>query len=261
MYQDLKKYLNKFPVIRVSTIIVKYRAEKEFRKCLSSIPKKETEVLVVDNNKINRGYAKGNNQGAKQSTKEYLFILNPDTVLFPDTLSNLINFLDDHPIAAVVSILLLDSKTQPYPLQGTASLNPLTAIFSLSFIYKYWPNNPIANHYWLKSWNKGIPMQVSVVPGTAFLIRRSVFDRVGGFDENFFLYFEESDICRRIKKLGYEIWINPKSRLIHQWGRSSRGLGNDEVFKISRRYYFRKNFGRLASWLVEMLCDPRRVLK
>lgn len=245
----------------VSIIIVKYKAQKEFLECKKSIPKKYTDVVVVDNNKINRGYAAGNNLGAKKSSKEYLFFLNPDTILFPDTIARLVSFLDTHPSAAIVAPLLLDSGHSPYPLQGTSELTPLSAIFSLSFIYKYWPRNPVANHYWLKDWDKKSPRSVAVVPGTALLVRRQVFEQTGGFDENFFLYFEESDLCRRIKQLGYQVWIDPASKLVHHWARSTEKEKTKEIFKNSRKYYFKKHFGSLMSFVVELFCDPKGVLK
>lgn len=245
----------------VSTIIVKYKAEAEYRKCLASIPKKQTEIITIDNNKINRGYSQGNNLGASISIKKYLFILNPDTVLFSDTIQRLVSFLDTHPKAAIVAPLLLDSKGTAYPLQGTSELTPISAIFSLSFVYKFWPKNPVANHYWLKGWDKKFPRSVDVVPGTAFLIRRQVFEQVGGFDEKFFLYFEESDLCKRVKSLGHEIWIDPQARLIHHWARSTKKENTKETFVNSRKYYFRKHFGAVGAFLVEMFCNPRSVLK
>lgn len=248
-------------MIRVSTVIVKYKAETEFHRCITSIPKRQTEIITVDNNRINKGYAAGNNLGAKRSSKEYLFILNPDTVLFPDTLQKLIHFLDTHPNAAIVAPLLLDSKHIPYPLQGTSELTPLSAIFGLSFIYKLWPRNPVANHYWLKDWDKKSSRSVSVVPGTAFLIRRQVFEQVGGFDENFFLYFEESDLCRRIKQLGYHVWIDPASKLVHHWAKSTPSSGRPDIFAASRKFYFKKNYGSMSALIVELFCNPRGVLK
>ncbi|MEK7095300.1 MAG: glycosyltransferase family 2 protein [Patescibacteria group bacterium] len=247
---------------KVSVIIVKYRAQKELQQCLKSLPKKLHELIIVDNNKINRGYAKGNNLGAKKSTGDYLFILNPDTILFPNTLSHLVSFLDSHPQAAIVAPLLLDANENAYPLQGTSQLTPMAAIFSLSFIYKFWPGSQMACNYWLKTWDKKSPKEVDVIPGTAFLIRRKVFEQVGGFDANFFLYFEESDLCKRVKELGYDIWINPQAQLIHHWGKSTpHDSKTQKIFVQSRKHYFTKHFGKFSSFMVELFCNPKAVLK
>ena len=237
---------------KVTVIIVKYKAEKELKKCLASI--KNYPVIIVDNDQVNRGYAAGNNLGAKKATSQYLLILNPDTIVHPGAISKLVTFLDTHPNAGIVAPLLLDPKGQPYPLQGTSELNPLTGLVALSFLNKI--PNLISRHYWLADWDKKESQLVDVVPGTAFLIRRSLFTQIGGFDEKFFLYFDETDLCRRVKKLGWDIYMLPQAKIMHVWGASTpQSTHIQAIFAASRFYYFKKHFGLFWAVLVHIICS------
>ncbi|KKU03292.1 MAG: glycosyl transferase family 2 [Candidatus Amesbacteria bacterium GW2011_GWA2_47_70] len=237
---------------RVSIIIVKYRAAAELAACLPSL--KKYHVIIVDNDKINRGYAAGNNLGAKSAKGEYLLILNPDTVVSPGAIELLATFLDTHPQAGIVAPFLLDPAGRPYPLQGTRELTPLTGLVALSFLNQI--PNPISRHYWLADWDKRQPRQVDVVPGTAFLIRKQIYDQLGGFDENFFLYFEEADLCRRVRHAGWEIYMYPPAKIMHYWGASTpKSARIQAIFSASRFYYFRKHFGLLWAIVVHLVCS------
>ncbi len=237
---------------RVSIIIVKYRAEKELAACLASL--KNYHVIVIDNDQTNRGYAAGNNLGAKRAKSDYLLILNPDTVVFPGAIESLVTFLDTYPQAGIVAPLLLNPSGRPYPLQGTRELTPLTGLIAHSFLNLI--PNPISCHYWLADWDKRQPRQADVVPGTAFLIRRSLFNQIGGFDEKFFLYFEESDLCRRVRRAGWEIHMLPSAKIMHHWGASTpKSRSIQKIFAASRFYYFRKHFGLLWAVIVHLVCS------
>src|SRR6266487_3163901 len=199
--------------LHVSIIIVHYKVKQELFDCLVSIiqsrPKVSYEILVVDNDEIktigrdvqnkfpkvnyikapgNIGFGGGNNLGAKAAVSEFLFFLNPDTLLFPNTIDILIQFMRKDKKIAIAAPLLLDQTHNPYPLQGATTLTPLEGIFALSFINKYFPFNPISQKFNLQNWDKTTIKQVDTVPGTAFIIRRNIFENMGGFDEQFFLY-------------------------------------------------------------------------
>ena len=262
----------------VSIIIVHYKANDAFFDCLRSLkennPKSSFEIIVVDNDekaaidkeikkkfsrvvyiksRRNGGFGAGNNLGAKHAKGEYLFFLNPDTIIFKDTIDTLVDFLEKNKEAAVVAPLLLDPRKKPYALQGTAILTPLRAIFSLSFINKLIPHNPIARRYWNIGWDKTKLKEVDVVPGTALMVRKNVYDECNGFDENFFLYFEEYDLCKRIREKGYKIFITPNSKIIHLWGKggTNEAKGNiSNISKQSRFYYFKKHYGLLTAFLI-----------
>ena len=208
----------------ISIIIVFFKVKRELFECLDSIyqsrPKTNFEIIVVDNDdkktigaelkkrfpkvkyiesKVNIGYGAGNNLGVKHARSENLFILNPDTKIYSGDLSKLVDYIDKHKRIGIVAPLLVDKNNQPFPFQGSKELTPKYGIFSLSFISKLFPNNRIFKEYWFLGWDKAKNQKVDVVPGTAFMIKKELFDRLGGFDEKFFLFFEEFDLCKRIK--------------------------------------------------------------
>src|SRR3989344_3185278 len=160
---------------KVSIIIVYYRKFKVLKNCLDSIYKNKSkvpfEIIVVDNDEkrkitttfkrnypqaiylkssVNVGYSAGVNLGNKKACGEYLFILNSDTVLFKNTIDELVSFADNKKKLAIVAPVLLDENLTPYKLQGTRELNPVNALFSLSFLNKIFPDNPVSRKFWLK---------------------------------------------------------------------------------------------------------------
>ncbi|OGH13376.1 MAG: hypothetical protein A3H50_02470 [Candidatus Levybacteria bacterium RIFCSPLOWO2_02_FULL_37_10] len=270
--------------IDVSVIIVHYHVKKELIACLesitSSMPRTSYEIIVVDNddrktiykdlkNKFadiiyitnkNKGYGEGNNAGAKYARGEYLFFLNPDTKFINNCIDTLFDFLKIHNDAAIVAPLLLNKDCKPYQLQGSKTLSPLRAIFALSLLNKLFPKNKIAYNYWNMDWNKTTDREFGVIPGTSFVIRKNIFEEVGGFDENFFLFFEEADLCKRVKALGWEIFITPSAKLFHIWGSSTRQRNDTEkIYKKSQYYYFKKWHGLFGAIIVQVFTSISKV--
>lgn len=261
--------------IELSIIIVAYKAQKELEACLTSIyrnkPNVSFEVIVVDNNKYsiqrklkkypkikyiksesNIGYSAANNLGFVNSLGTYILILNPDTLIRPDSVSKLYLYLQKRPEIAIVSPALVNENDDIYVQIGSGKLDQYVGVISLSFINKIWKNNPISKKYFLREADHSIPLSVEVVPGSALMIKRDVFEKVGGFDEKFFLYFEESDLCKRVREAGYEIWIVPEAKVYHGWEKSTtKGEKTDRIFRESRMYYFRKHYGIFWMAIVE----------
>lgn len=268
----------------VSIIIVNYNVKEELFGCIDSIvnskPKVKYEIIVVDNSEKkniqrellkkfpfikyvpnkNRGFGEGNNTGTNISKGDYLFFLNPDTEIIKGSIGDMVDLLKRDRKNAVVAPLLLDSTGKPYPLQGTKILTPKRAIFSSSLISKIFPNNKILRDYWNMDWNKKGVKKVDVVPGSAFMIRRSVFEEVGGFDKNFFLFFEEFDLFKRIGELNYKIFMTAEVTFKHAWGMSvKKRTDTNTVFKKSRFYYFHKHFGFVAATITQMILSLSRI--
>ncbi len=257
----------------ISILIVNYHVKEELFACVASIyaskPKSSFEIIIIDNDekKIiekelkkqfpkvryiknnNKGFGQGNNTGAKYAKGEYIFILNPDTKLLNNCIDELSNFLNKQKHAGIVAPVLFDNNNHPYPLQGTKELTPLRAIFSLSFINKLFPKNKIHQDYYMSDWNKKNVKEVDCVPGTAFIIRKDIFKKLRGFDENFFLFFDEIDLCKRVKNLGWKIFMTPKAQIFHAWGSSTKKSKRDisKIFRQSRFYYLKKHFGFLKA--------------
>jgi GT2 family glycosyltransferase len=270
----------------VSVIIVNYHVKKEFFACLESIyatkPKVSFEIIIVDNDEKktiqkelqkqfpkviyipneNKGFGQGNNVGAKQAKGEYLFFLNPDTRLLNNCIDELFDFLNKHKKAAIVAPLLFDKDNKPYELQGIKELTPFRAIFVLSFINKLFPNNKIFQEYYIRHWDKKNIIEIDAIPGTAFMIKKNIFEKVAGFDEKFFLYFEEFDLCKRVRDAGYQIYIIPNTRIFHAWGSSTEKEEKkkiDKIFQKSRFYYFKKHFGLLQAFFTEAILRTSKI--
>jgi len=254
--------------IEVSIIIVHFKVKKELFDCLNSIyssnPKLLFEIIVVDNDEIksigkelkkkfpkvkyienkNNGFGAGNNLGAKYAKGDYLFFLNPDTLLVGNPIDKLFSFAKKNKNLGAAAPLILNERGISSPMQGAKDLTPMRAIFTLSFLSKLFPNNKIRKNYWQLDWNKKTNKSVSNVPGTAFVIKKTVFEKIEGFDERFFLYFEEFDLCKRLVNKGYKNFIIPGAKVIHLWERStSQRSDKDEIFEKSRKYFFKKHYG------------------
>jgi N-acetylglucosaminyl-diphospho-decaprenol L-rhamnosyltransferase len=252
----------------VSIIIVFYIGKKDIFDCIKSIklskPKVTYEIIVVDNGKDNQfkyllnkmfhdviyfkspfnvGYGNGFNFGASIAKGKYLLSLNPDTEVFQDSIDKLVYFLNNHKETAVVSPNLVDEKNKIYQNLGTRELTPLKGIFVFSFISKIFRSNKISNNYWIKSNYIKKLKEVDTFPGYAFIIKKHVFNEVGKFDKNIFLYFEEQDIGKRIKDKGYKIFIDTEIKVKHKRSGRVNDKKLEYYFKKSRYYYFKKHFG------------------
>jgi GT2 family glycosyltransferase len=262
----------------VSVIIVNYRSDEDTLECIRSIynskPRTSFEIVVVDNSQSsnlkdklksfypkakyikcpgNLGYGVGNNIGVRNSAGKYILILNPDTIARRNTIDELVKILDQRSKIAAAGPNLLHENGKMFELIGTDKLTLITAIFSLTFINKIFPNNKIAKRYWLKDTPKNKEREVTSIPGSAFMIRRSVYDDVGGFDEKLFMFFEEHDLGKRVIDAGYKLLITPKAELIHKWrGENIKSEKLKTEFEKSRFYYFRKHYGLFNALSVEI---------
>lgn len=247
----------------VSIIIVNYNGGEVLLGCLESLEKSSPsiahEVILVDNCSTdgspdlveqrfpnvllirqpqNRGFGAGNNVGARFAKGEFLFLLNPDTILSEDILPHLIEIMQQDPTVGIVGPKLLNPD-------GSLQLSVSPA---LSIAGEYQARKQAKSYQSLR--NKTLISQkfndiqeVDIVVGAAFFIIKSLFDSIGGFDENFFMYFEESDLCRRVQDNGWKIIYTPKVSLIHLKGYSSQEFFNTIIveYRRSQIYYYQKH--------------------
>jgi len=261
----------------LSFIIVYYKCLGDLINLLKSIKENDIgvsyEIIVVNNNPEesikmpllktchdlvyiaspnNIGYGSGNNLGIKYARGEYLFILNPDTWITKGRVRDAINILNRDPGVAIVAPNLVDNSGVLFEKQGTRTLTPITAMFSLTFLSRLFPNNRYLRDFYMLDVSKSDLRQVEVVPGTAFIVRKSVFYEIGGFDQNFFLFFEETDLCMRISSRGYKILTTPDLVIAHDWIPGEGGKSLKRVFAKSRFYFFKKHYGYLSAIIVEL---------
>ena len=206
-------------------------------------------TLVVS--PTNGGFGAGNNFGIRWalengSDARFFHFLNPDTEVGPGAVSELVKFLDAHPSAGVAGgrIQNQDGSDWPFAFRFPSPLSELEAACELGIVSKLLANFTVA-----REMGEEIA-QVDWLPGASMMARRVMLERIGGFDEEYFLYYEETDLCRRARQNGWEIWYVPTSRVMHISGASTGVTAKDQGPKRlprycyeSRRRYFVKNHG------------------
>lgn len=242
----------------IAVVIINYNTCQELQACLGSIkPEDASEVVVVDNNssdgsvemvrskypwvtllanKTNVGYGAAANQAIANSTARYVVLLNSDTRLQPGSLKALSHYLDQHPRAAIVGPRLegsdgtLQASCYPFPTPLDTFLeNSTCAVFFGRLIRRYVPG--IRGLYW-RTWSHDSPRIVPWLKGAALAIRREVFNAVGGFDESFFMYFEDADLCCRMKNAGWQVHFAPVTTVVHVGGASTEQVRADMTAQL-----------------------------
>jgi len=200
-------------------ILVDNNSEDESREFLRDLELKKyrnIEIKIVLNKK-NLGFAKAVNQGIRVAKGKYILLLNPDTRVKKDSLEKLINFAEKNPEAGVIGAQLVnpDNSAQPsvyhFPSWWRA-------------ILEFWFGKKGAYEKYVPSGGKAV--EVDAVTGAAMLISRKTFEKVGLFDERYFMYFEDLDFCRRVKKAGLKVYYLPETKILHYHGQSAAKVGN-----------------------------------
>lgn len=293
----------------VSVVIVSFNTCKILRECLQELQKETasipSEVFVVDNNSsdgsaemvavefsavtlirstINLGFAAANNRAFPLCTGKYVVLLNSDAFLRPSALQHAVDHMESTPAAGLGGAKLVgrDGSWQPSARMFPSLLNEFLSLSGLSARF---PKSRFFGRQ-DRTWaDQTEPVQADWVPGAFAIIRRNVLEQIKYFDEAFFLYHEEVDLCRRIHQAGYEIWYWPDIVVVHLGGESSKTMrslsmsGSGAQLTLwrmrSELIYYRKHLG-YSAWLVKMLeelwhrirawknagsADPSRALK
>src|SRR3990172_4683046 len=261
----------------LSIIIVNWNSAKYLRPCLASIYKHTRgltfEIIVVDNasydgsadivrdeypdvifiqSERNLGFARANNLGYRQSSGSALLFLNPDTELVNDALARMVTYLNSSATVGAVGCRLLNSdlSLQTSCIQAFPTLwNQLLDAELLRRIlpaWKLWGMSALS-HY------NGKPLEVEVVSGACIMVNRAVFEAVGPFSEEYFMYADDVDLCYLIKTAGYSVQYVGDATVIHHGGKSSASREESQFAAVmqreSRARFFRKRRGELFFWL------------
>ena len=206
----------------------------------------------------NGGYGYGNNVGIRYGLEdggyEYIYIQNSDAFPNEASIRKLLEFLTDTPTAGFAGSHLHGEDGHPHftqfrfpslasEFEGAAHIGPITRLLKRFQV----PLFGLSDEH---------PTQVDWIAGASIMIRTQVFEEIGLFDENFFLYFEEVDLCRRARKKGWTTHYVPQSRVVHL-GSVSTGMGSwshiPQYWLNSRMYYYEKHFGRTYAVLATFL--------
>ena len=232
-------------ILQLSIIIVNYNTRELLRRCLCSIFSQATEmdfeVFVVDNastdgsremleqefpqvKKIyfheNRGFSAANNEAIKQTAGEYVLLLNSDTDVADGAIWKTVAFMQQRPEASIVGCKLLNADETLQP--SCRSFPSVWNIFSESFfLYLLFKRSWLFGGYYMSYFDHESIREVDVVMGAFMLIRKTVFETIGLFDETYFMYAEETDFCYRAHKAGFKTFFFPGASIIHLGGGST----------------------------------------
>jgi len=203
------------------------------------------DVRVIENG-ANLRFSKGNNVGIRACTGEYILILNPDTLIHEGSLDRWVAFADSHPEAGAFGCRVLNRDgsdqgcAQPLPTLGGLLMGALY-LRSLSRISDFFPSDTYAK------WKGHTVRTIGWQAGCGVMFRGDLLKQLGGFDERFFYYYEDVDLCHRVWKAGFPIIYTPDVTITHLGGQSTtaRSPGSFELDKYRNRYrYFYKYYGR-----------------
>lgn len=264
-------------ILPIAVAVVSFNTRDVLEACLASVvAARPPETVVIDNgstdgsielvragfpdvrlivNEQNLGYGAAANQAFASSSAPAVLLLNSDTVVAPDSLDALGAFLAAHPGTAVVGPRLANSdgslqrSTYPYP----SAADTLLGESGLHLLVR---RVPLLRERLWRTWSHDAARRVPWVLGAALAIRREPFESVGGFDEAFFMYGEEVDLCRRLHQAGFETYFAPVTTVVHLGGVSTdmRGPEMQREFLVSkRRYMLRHESRRSAARLLAVL--------
>jgi GT2 family glycosyltransferase len=185
------------------------------------IKKEFSEVAVIENGE-NLGFSKGNNRAKKMAKGKYILFLNTDTIVKKGTLSETIRYLETHPEVGALScrLVLPDGSLDRDARRGFPT--PWVSLTHFSGLDRLFPNSKLFAKYWYGGVAEGAIQEVDVIQGAYFLSPKKVLDKVGWFDEDYYLDGEDIDLCWKIKKAGYKVIYYPKADIIHIKG-STKG--------------------------------------
>jgi GT2 family glycosyltransferase len=221
----------------ITLVIVSFNTREILLRCLGSI-KKHTqeisyEVIIIDNssedgtvedlvelfpevkviaNKDNRGFSAANNQGIVASKGRRVALLNPDTLLTENSFKKIIDFMEEHPEFSILGTGIVDENNQPCPIRLWED-TPQDAVLKIIGLY-----NPASE---LKKMGLMRAKEAKVISGCCFVVSRDLIESIGLMDENYFLYNEEDDLCRRARKVGKKICFYPETSVQHLHGQST----------------------------------------
>ena len=227
----------------VAAVIVNYNARELLLTCIRSLRAEGVaDIVVADNASVdgseaavraadpnvdyhqtggNLGYGTGANRGAAtlDAGIEYLLVLNPDTEVEPGTVKALREALDQDPKRGIAAPRIEEPDGTLYPSART--FPNLVDSIGHAFLGMFMPNNPFTRRYRMLDWDHAEPAEVDWVSGSCFMIRRETWNDIGGFDESYFMYAEDVDLCWRAHKAGWKVVYEPGALVVHIQGAST----------------------------------------
>ena len=244
--------------LMISVIIVSYNVSSYLRECIktltNSIVNSDLEIIVVDNysydnsvkmvtsefpevkviaNEDNCGYAKAVNQGISRARGDFICLLNPDTMVKNNTISTLYNYLLNNTDTGVVGCKVLDSDGNLQLASRRSFPSMMTSFTKYLGLNKIFPSSRYFGQYNQTYVDENIIQEVDAISGACMMFSRKLIEHIGLMDEQYFMYFEDTDFCFRAKKSGFKVIYNPETQIIHYKGESCRKA----PFNVTRKFH------------------------
>jgi GT2 family glycosyltransferase len=227
--------------MKFSVVVVNYNSWPYSLRCIDSLygtGYEDFEVVVVDNgreavpeiphpmrlihNPKNVGFAKACNQGVLASKGEYVVLINPDTLVEGGFFESLDKFFDENPKAGVAGPRIVDGEGN-LQLSARKEFSFISGLLSrTSLLTRLFPKNSLIGHFFPAAKVLNDPTRVDWVSGACMIVRRRTLEEIGTMDERFFMYFEDTDLCRRAREAGWLVYYLPQVEVLHHTGVSTR---------------------------------------
>jgi N-acetylglucosaminyl-diphospho-decaprenol L-rhamnosyltransferase len=257
-------------VTELAVVVVNYNAGEYLSRCVASVFEcaggLTLDVLVVDNasrdgsaraaagrqprmrlieNPTNLGLSAAWNQGARETDAPWILFLNPDAEVWDGHLQGFVKVGEDRPDVALLGPVIRNPDGTIY--ESGRVFPGVGQAVGHAFLGPFAPNNRFSRAYRQSTWDRSTEREVDWVSGACMLIRREAFDGVGGFDEAFWLYGEELDLCTRLRDAGWKVLATPKLEILHEGGVSTgRSRRTHAMHSTSIYRYYRKH--RAEGW-------------
>jgi len=264
--------------VDLSVIIVNYNVKEFLLNLLHSVEKASSyiskEIIVIDNasddgsveaikqkfpsvrlieNKSNVGFGKANNQGLKIAQGKYLLFINPDCIVSEDTFTKMISFFDSHPDCGLAGCKILNSDGTLQLACRRSFPGPWTSFTKVTGLSNLFPKSKIFARYNLTYLDENKTYEVDAVSGSFMMMRKDVYEKTGGFDEKFFMYGEDLDLCYRVQKSGFKVYYVHDTQVIHYKGESTKrsNLDDTKLFYDAMHLFVKKHLSSFP--LVEII--------
>ena len=265
-------------MIDLSIIIINYNVKEFLLNLLDSIRNAvkniSTEIIIVDNasddgsveilrekfpnikliaNNKNVGFGSANNQAMEAAKGKYFLLINPDAIVREDTLLKMLEFFNKTPQVGIAGCKVLNPDGSLQLACRRSFPGPWTSFTKVMGLSKLFPRSRLFARYNLTYLNENQTYEVDAVSGAFMMMRKEVYEQIGGFDQQFFMYGEDLDLCYRAQKSGYKVFYVHNTEVIHYKGESTKRSSLDEtkIFYDAMHLFVRKHFS--SSFIVESI--------
>ncbi len=266
--------------MQLSIIIVNYNVKYFLEQCLLSVIKAcksiSAEIIVVDNHSTdgsreffkgrfpqvqflwqneNAGFAKANNKALELARGETILFLNPDTIIPEDCLEKCLAFLTQHQHTGALGVKMIDGSGRYLPESKRGFPTALTSFCKITGLTKLFPGSSIASRYYMGHLPKDRNATIDVVAGAFMMVDRKLLEKLGGFDEDYFMYAEDIDLSYRIQKEGYQNIYFADTVIIHFKGESTAKQSAEYVrnFYGAMILFVQKHYSKLPGIFFTLL--------